>query len=287
MVSCFPFAALIDVRHQQFLIEKTSLTHIPSLAYLSFFADCNFCPGIAAQDELRIAATLPAVISVERSQPPPFPTSSHVVLSRPAAELEASSEPLPADDDLLGRARRILDRNLPSRDPEMSNRLFKAVHIEAAAGAPLVLDTPALAQILEDFCGGLATADQRRIVSTAHDMALTWNLSKFPLVATVRAGTLGARSAHETSVPFTRALLIAGARRLLVPVSTRVPDIFDPSEAEASALVRHVLDAVGRQQSAADAWRSFCVDAIRRTSHTAEEMPDIPSWALWCVHGLP
>ncbi|CUG89918.1 Hypothetical protein, putative [Bodo saltans] len=124
-------------------------------------------------------------------------------------------------DDVPQLCRRLMEATLNThpRDKTLSNELFRALFVDANRSAPLFLDMPVVTDVKEDFSGVMTTAIGTTLVSSS-EISVTWDLSAFPLVIATRFGAHGTRSIHETGIPVNRALLLAGAQRLLIPIGS-------------------------------------------------------------------
>lgn len=246
-ISMIPFPALLCSRTGVRLVDVCMSAKLPSVEHAltiyarrlaskalpnetdDMHAECTVITGFGC-DEPRVALirnslkstkVMPIIdgpASVEHlSKGLPFPTHREI-------EDAADASALP------GLCRRLIDTTLlpRMRDKTLSNELFRAIFVDADRSAPLLLDLPVITDVKEDFSGVMTTAAGTTLVSSS-EISVTWDLSPFPVVVATRFGAHGARSIHETGIPVNRALLLAGAQRLLLPLGGNTECICEES----------------------------------------------------------
>jgi tetratricopeptide (TPR) repeat protein len=181
-------------------------------------------------------------------------------------------------DDVPQLCRRLVHATLNShpRDKTLSNELFRALFVDANRGAPLFLDMPVVTDVKEDFSGVMTTAIGTTLVSSS-EISVTWDLSAFPLVIATRFGAHGTRSIHETGIPVNRALLLAGAQRLLIPIGSNA---MVNCSAESMSVPSAATEAVQRKQSV--------FHAIHGSMKTLRDSgAPTSAWSAFTYFGLP
>lgn len=197
--------------------------------------------------------------------------------ARPTApthrEIEECSE---ADIPLLCKRLAETTLTVHPRDKSLSNELFRALFVDANRNAPLFLDMPVVTDVKEDYSGVMTTAIGTTLVSSS-EIAMTWDLSSFPVVIATRFGAHGTRSVHETGIPVNRALLLAGAQRLLLPIGSNVLT-------SASLAVMSVPSAAAL---AVDEGRSVFVAVHEAMKELKNSGASTGTWCAFAYFGLP
>lgn len=276
VMSLQPFAAMYDNITKSHLIERYVVSRLPSIQHaLTIYAKrlASQAPTTALPPTMITCFTADddyrRVIESAVGCPHVLSTS----LDSEGAECCALSIPTSFVYDekasLDEVARHLLKNTMVTkqRNVKLSNELYRCVHIDVERGSPVILDIPVLPDVREDFSGSLCTANGT-LLAHSSDISVTWDLSPSPLVVCTRFGAYGSRATHETGVPVYRALLLAGAQRLLLPTGSSLTNIgcnslrivksaLESGTANVACAVRDSMNALRSEGHSVEVWASL------------------------------